>query len=393
MTLSHTIIKDLFTGPKPLSEIQELAKASLPTVRQAVKVLSDSHWVRVEGQAESNGGRPAMLFGIDDSRYMVLGLQLQLPGIRLIGVDLKGCLLKECDFFPGEIPAPNVAVRAIADAIDHFQRAFPERAILGLGIASPGFIDAETGDIIAIGRVPTWVNFPICKHLEDATGLSNQIANDVDCMAIAELSHQSEPTKKNLVYVGFCEGIKASLFFEGEMFTGSLGNVGLISPDLLNLPGISAQNGIRRLMTTMGFVKVFRERVAELSFADQDQFKTILDHADQNEQFRWVLERAVEEKTICAPLVRDLIKIVSVALGNIIHLFQPDEIILGGLLTAMPAPFFIELEASVRALIPPLVNNNMLFKQGVVLSENNAAFGAVAHFLNNNLEAILAAQT
>ncbi len=390
MALSHTIITHLLNGPLSLAEIQELTKASLPTVRRAVGALNEAHWTRVVGQAEANGGRPAMLFGVDESHYIVLGLQLQLPGIRLIAADLTGHVLKQADFFSGEVPAPNLAIRAIVNAVKDFQSAFPDREVLGLGIASPGFIDAETGDIIAIGRVPAWVNFPICRHITEATGLPLQIANDVDCMAIAEYSHKAEPSQKNLVYIGFCEGLKASLFLQGEMFTGSLGNVGLISSDLLNLPGKGQRSGIRRLMTTLGFIKVFRERVEGLDLQEQLNYSAILDLDDQDTQFNLILQKALTDNKICGPLVQDLIKIISVALANIIYLIQPDEITIGGLLTELPDFIFPELEASTRALIPPLMSHNLIFKRGKIISPNKAALGAIYHFLFTNLEMLLA---
>ena len=390
MSLSQTILLHLLNAPLSLATIQELSKSSLPTVRRAVSSLSESHWIRVVGQAEANGGRPAMLFGVDDSHFMIFGLQLQLPGLRLIAADLKGKVLKQRDLFPGEIPDPNLAIRSVVATIEAFQEAFPDREVLGLGIASPGFIDAETGDIVAIGRVPAWVNFPICRHLQEATGLPLQIANDVDCMAIAEFSHNKEPPQKNLVYIGFCEGLKASLFLQGDLFTGSLGNVGLISPDLLHLPGKDYQKDVRRLMTTIGFMRVFKERVAQLPYEDQSTYQEILDLEDQDQQFNRILQDALSDNVICGPLVGDLIKIVSVALANIIHLIQPDEIIIGGLLTELPDPIFPDLETSTRALIPPLMSHNLIFKRGKIISPNKAALGAIYNFLINNLEQLLA---
>jgi predicted NBD/HSP70 family sugar kinase len=390
MSLSQTIIMRMLNAPMSLAEIQELTKASLPTVRRSVGALKESHWIDVVGQAEANGGRPAMLFGVDESHFMVFGLQLQLPGIRLIATDLCGNVLKQSDFFTGEIPAPSQAIRTIVDAIDALQAEFPEREALGLGIASPGFIDAETGDIIAIGRVPAWVNFPICRHLREATGLPLQIANDVDCMAIAEFSRDSKPQQKNLVYIGFCEGIKASLFLQGEMFTGSLGNVGLISSDLLFLPGESQHSDLRRLMTTLGFMKVFQQRVEKLNFEDQEDYQAIFDLEDQDAQFHLILQKSLSDKKICGPLVQDLVKIISVALANIIHLIQPDEIVVGGLLTELPPQVFLELEALTRRLIPPLISHQLIFKQGHFISSNKAALGAIHHFLFNSLEQLIA---
>ncbi len=62
-----------------------------------------------------------------------------------------------------------------------------------------------------------------------------QIANDIDCMAFAEIQHTGKSLVDNLVYVGFDEGVKASMFLNGELYKGSLGNAGLIVNRLLNV--------------------------------------------------------------------------------------------------------------------------------------------------------------
>lgn len=389
MSLQNIIFTQLLNKPMSLAELQDVTKASLPTVRRAVQTLSEGHWIHIVGQAGANGGRPANLFGIDDSHYMVFGLQLQLPGIRLITSDLTGKVLMKRDFFPGEVPEPNAAIRIIVDAIDEFKTSLPNRQALGLGIAAPGFVDSNTGDIIAIGRVPSWVNFPIFKHLSEATGLSLHIANDVDCMASAEFAHNNDPSGKNLVYIGFCEGIKASLFLQGELYTGSLGNVGLISPDLLNIPKAEDQAEIKRLITTLGFIEVFEERVKKLERPLQSFYDPILHLNDPNKKFRLIIERALSDKKICYPIVKDLICVVSVAFAILIQIIQPDEIVVGGLLSGLPDELFLDLKVSVREIIPPLMSNNLIIKRGSMESESKAAIGASYNFLLNNLSELL----
>ncbi|MEZ4555504.1 MAG: hypothetical protein R2854_03470 [Caldilineaceae bacterium] len=63
-----------------LADLQQATQVSLPTLRRAVQDLTDARWIRVVGQAEANGGRPAMLFGADTTRFLLVGVHLQLPG-------------------------------------------------------------------------------------------------------------------------------------------------------------------------------------------------------------------------------------------------------------------------------------------------------------------------
>ncbi|MFN2303126.1 MAG: ROK family protein, partial [Anaerolineales bacterium] len=366
-----------------------ITQASLPTVRRAIQTLSDLNWIHVVGQAEANGGRPAMLFGIDNRHYLVIGLHLQLPGIRLIAANLSGDVLETKDAFIEMVPEHSAIIQKVSDFIAVIRSKFPERVILGIGIASPGFVDLKTGDIIAIGRVPSWVNFPICRHLSAMTGLPIQIANDVDCMAIAELYQDQRLMQKNLVYIGFCEGVKASLFLGGQLYKGTIGNVGLISADLLHLCNRDSSEELKNLITLPGFIIEFGKRVRKLPVEKQKYFDMIMEAEDQHEQFITILETALSDKVVCYPLVHDLIKAVSIAIASVIFVIQPDVLVLGGLLSSMPKNLFIELENSIRGYIPTLISNNLIIIQGVMDALNIAAIGAVHHFLQTSVSDIL----
>ena len=392
MYLRQAILKQLLKTPMSLSDIQKVTKASMPTVRRAVQTLTDSKWIGVSGHAEANGGRPAMLFDIDNSYYMVFGLHLQLPGLSLIATDLSGNILKRIGLSRGLIPDPNQVIRDVAESISEIKKMFPNRQALGLGIAAPGFIDLTSGDIIAIGRAPNWENFPICKHLSEATGLPVDIANDVDCMAIVEFADEEEPIEKNLSYVAFCEGIKASLMLKGELYKGTLGNVGLISPNLLNICNPYNQEEMERIVTSLGFSEVFRERVQRLTPDDQKLYESITHLENHKEQFSLIAEQALDDKNLCFSMITELFRFLSVATANLILIIQPDEIVFGGLLSSMPNELFLDLEKAVRKNIPSLINNNLIIKKGVAGSRDVAAIGATHHFLRENLLAILKEQ-
>jgi glucokinase len=330
-----------------------------------------------------------MLYGIDDSYYMVLGIQLNLPGIQLIATDLNGKLIYKTNYFSKVIPEPSLAVRTISDAIIGLISQYHNYHILGLGIASPGFIDQTTGDIISIGRVPNWKNFPICRHLTEATDLPVQIANDVDCMAIAEFRDEKQLLRKNLIYVGFCEGLKVSLFLDGKLYKGSIGNVGLISADLLNL-GINDNTvADKQLFTANGFILAFDQRISELPPSEQGSYQNIVNLSKEREKFSAILSRALEKEAVCFPLIQNLINLLSVAIANIIYLIQPDEIVIGGMLSALPKQLFSGLERSIRKNIPSLISNNLIIKKGMIEPTNNAALGAILHFLHSKLNNIL----
>jgi len=385
MVLHRTIIRHLLKAPMSLADLQLATQVSLPTLNKAVRALSDAQWIRVVGQAEANGGRPAMLYGVDDRTYLIVGLHLQLPGMRLITSDLAGQVLDETDLFHGVVPTTSECVGAVSDYVTKLRTTFPSRTILGIGIAAPGFIDLSSGDIILIGRVPGWENFPICSRLQAATGVPVLVANDVDCMAFAEFQYSSESLEKNLAYIGFDEGVKASLFLKGDLYKGSLGNVGLIAGHLLHVDDLPDFQEARSLLTIKGVNQVFEKWVGDLPLADQEAYAPLIIASNHRERFNLILKNATDEMLICQEIVRNLTKVLSVAIANMIHIVQPDVVVIGGLLSSMPKELYEDLEVAIRGYLPALISNKSILRQGRLASQNSAAIGAIQHFLQDYL--------
>ncbi|MBI1299086.1 ROK family protein [bacterium] len=381
MSLQRSILRTVLNTPMSLADLQQATQVSLPTLRRAVQDLSDAQWIRVVGQAEANGGRPAMLFGADSRRFVIVGVHLQLPGMRLITADLTGDVLDEEKRFDRVTPTPEESILAVVDYVERMRLSFPERVVLGIGIASPGFTERVSGDIISIGRVPTWENFAICRRLQAILNLPVQIANDVDCMAFAEFQHTSEPLEKNLAYVGYDEGVKVSLFLRGDLYKGSLGNAGLIGSHLIHADDRLNADDMHHLLTVAGVNQRFEERVNALDEAGRAHYEPILSTSNPRERFRLILHSADDNNPLCLSIVQDLIVALSAAVANVVLIVQPEVIVIGGFLSALTTPRFAELERAIRGQLPRLISNNALIRQSRFTSQNAAALGASHHFL------------
>lgn len=386
MSLQFSIVRRLLTGtPMSLADLQLATQVSLPTLRRAVQELTEARWVRVVGQAEANGGRPAMLFGADDSYYAVIGVHLQLPGVRLLLADLTGQVLDEVALFENVVPAPDEVIQAVATYTAHVSTGFPARQLLGVGIAAPGFIDLNNGDILSIGRVPAWGSFPICRRLQATLALPVHIANDVDCMAFAELHDTHAPRGANLVYVGFDEGVKFSLFVKGELYKGALGNAGLIAGQLLHVPGLTHLEDAARLLTIYGANQMLTEQLATLDAAAQVQYAG-MPTASPRERVQWMLAHA--DMPLCQPLVHDQRAALAATIANMILLMQPEIVVIGGLLSTLSDALMADLERAIRGHLPGLISHNLIMRQGKRSASSTGALGATHHFLHSYLAPI-----
>ncbi len=383
MSLFPLVIKSLQAAPLSLADLQSCTQVSLPTLRKAVQELTDQRWIRVVGQSEANGGRPAMLFGLDDSYYVVLGVHMQLPGIRMILSDLVGRVLDECEVFQGVQAGPDAAVKAITHYAVDVQARFSHRHILGVGIAAPGFTDPETGDIISIGRVPGWRDFPICQRIGTELEVPVEIANDVDCMAFAEFQHTGKSFENNLAYFGFDEGVKVSLFLNGKLYKGSFGNAGLIMSQYLHVPGDELPPEDQRQVLTISGINALLEReVVTLPDDEQQSYDAIM-AASYRKRFMMIFDE--DSPPVCRMLARSLYEVLSSAVANTICVIQPDTVVIGGLLSGIPETAFTSLNSAIREKLPPLFANRVRIEQANLVSLNSAALGATYHFMERYL--------
>lgn len=382
MSIYTNILNNIIDVPLSLADLQSMTEVSLPTLRKAVQELSESQWIRVIGQSEPKGGRPAMLFGLDDGVYTTIGVHLQLPGMRLIASDLQGNIIDSEEAFTHNVPQPEQTLNQITAYCRAFQQDFPDRQILGVGIASPGFTDPQSGDILSIGRVAGWQNFPMCHALQTILDVPVHIANDIDCMAFAEFQHTGISLDKNLCYVGFDEGVKVSMFLDGQLYKGAFGNVGLISTRLLDRDTDAIAGDI---LTIHGLNKIFAEKVNNLESSAQTAYDPILSMHDPRQRMQQILEWGASGDGLCRSVTQLMIRYLVKSIVMTTYLIQPDILVLGGVLSTAPESLYKQIETAIYDALPSLFANHLVIRQGTVSSPNRAALGASYHFLKTYL--------
>lgn len=274
-----------------------------------------------------------MLFGLNGAAHLIIGAHLQLPGLRLLTVNLTGEVLDEAAIQSEAILSPESVIQEITQYTDRARQDFPDRRILGVGIASPGFTDAHTGEILSIGRVPGWQSFPMRSRIKAATGLTAMLVNDVDCMAYAEILRADNGAVDSQIYVGLDEGIKASIFLNGELYTGSFGNAGIIGRTRIGA-GDRGFKSLEHLVSIHAIVEGFRQKVSQAGRQTSAGYHQILQTGDARQQFQNILEAAQSEADgLCRSMVDDMLERLALAIANTIFVIQPELLIVGGALS------------------------------------------------------------
>jgi predicted NBD/HSP70 family sugar kinase len=262
-------------GPRSRADLAKHTGLTRATVSAVVRDLLGDGLVEELGLDPVGGvGKPATLVGIDADGRHVVCLDLSEPA-QVVGalVDLGGKVVVRRTYDRAAATGP-AAVALVSRICAELVEA-ADRRLLGIGIASPGVIDAD-GVVVTAAHLG-WRDLPLRSRLATEFGLPVAIVNDANAAALAELTF-GEGTATNLIYVRVDEGVGAGLVLDGRLFTGSSAAAGEIGHVVVDPGGATCACGKRGCLETEVSDPLLNRRLA----ANADDGPAILDRAGEH---------------------------------------------------------------------------------------------------------------
>jgi predicted NBD/HSP70 family sugar kinase len=375
-------------------ELGEIVDASEPTARRALRKLLDRGLVAIVGSRESTGGRPANVYGLVADAGALVGVHLELPGLHMVVTNLAGEVLHQEHISHDYNIDANEAVQETIRFTQEAMARFGREQVLGVGVAAPGYRDSS-GTILAIGRDPAWQNVPLAARLQRETNLPVLVENDVDCMALAELEFDDSMTLDDFLYLGFTEGVKASLVLNGQVYSGPFGNAGSIGHTTVVPDGPLCSCGNRGCLEAVASVRALHSAFEQRRATEVDTNDSLLAIEaidDRMERFHSILNAAAEGEPLCQDLVHQVLSYLAIAIANLVNIFQVKLVIVGGELSPLSSGLQTYLGQSVREKLAPILSNNLTIRYVQDTRDYKAALGAAQKFLSEYLPTLIASE-
>ncbi len=283
--------------------------------------------------------------------HFVIAIDLGGTNIRAALCDEKGHIHKRFkQLTHPELGAPAVIAR-IADAARAVWPA--DGKVAGVGVASPGPIDPFSGNVLYASNL-FWHNVPLRDALQEALKTRVTVGNDANLAALGEQKYGAGKGVRDLVYITLSTGIGCGVILNDQLVLGHRGlatEVGHMVMDYNAPPGDSGVPGCFELYAAgPGIARLAQTKARAHSDTKMIALAGGIDHITAKE----VGEAAQAGDALALEVVREVGRIIGLGFVNVLHLFDPALIIVGGSVSLMGDVLFDPARATIEQhAMPP----------------------------------------
>jgi glucokinase len=219
--------------------------------------------------------------------------------------------------------------------------------VTGIGICSPGPLDPETGVVLNPPNLPCWRNFPLAAETERAFGVATRVDNDGNAAGLAEAIWGAGAGYRNVFYATLGTGIGAGIVFDRKIYHGRTGGAAEGGHVTIDYRGPRCACGKRGCIEALAAGPQIARRAREKLAAGAES--RILAHAGSLEEVRTehVGEAFREGDAVAREVLGETAFLLTVWLGNIVDLLEPDVIVVGGGVAELMSSFFAGMSADL----------------------------------------------
>lgn len=203
--------------------------------------------------------------------------------------------------------------------------AHPE--VSGIAISAPGYVNPKTGVISMGGAIRDFDEFNMLEWSEKNLKLPTAIENDANCALLAEKWLGKAKPLENFLCLTIGTGIGGGIYVNDKLVRGNRYRAGEFGYMFTETPG-TALPGTQTLNDT---TTIYRMRM---------QYAAYTERALEDITGEEIFARYDAGDVVCTRLVSSFYNGICTGLYNLIYLFDPSHIFIGGGITSRPT--FIE---------------------------------------------------
>lgn len=279
-------------------------------------------------------GRPRTSICLEPNARFVIGIHIGVGTFRVAFTNLRADIIhSKMHSFDVNSPTTEVLnqiVTAIKSALP--ESGLDHQKILGVGVGASGLVDFTTGVNLLAPNL-SWHDVPLREYLQDKLPLPVIVDNNVRTMAIGETYFGAGHGVDSVAFVYGRTGVGAGLTFKGQVFRGSSKGAGEIGHSAMLLQGGEpCRCGNSGCLETLVSESAILRQAENIAMLNPDGIlATLFSENPDNSPIESVFEAARQGDTQVRKMIEERGCYLGVALANLINLFNPELILLGGI--------------------------------------------------------------
>ncbi|WP_031515645.1 ROK family transcriptional regulator [Streptomyces sp. NRRL F-5123] len=338
-----------FEGPLSRQELGRDTGLSAGSISNVVGELIADGMVEEAGAVESDGGRPRMLLQVAPGYGYVVGVDVGETRVRVELFDLAlteraAADLPLSDSGHDVDHVVSLALQGIAGVVR--EAGIDDSEVLGVGVGVPGIVahnaapDAPPGDgagIVVHGQTIGWDAVPLGRLLRAGTTLPLFIDNGAKTLGQAEMWFGAGRGSDNVVIALIGSGVGACVVTDGKPYHGASSSAGEWGHTTLRVGGRTCRCGSRGCLEAYVGAEALLGRwpAAPKGVSEETALAALLAAADTDPEAEALLAEAAEY--------------LGAGIADLINLFNPQRIVLGGWAGLMLGPRILPTVREVAA--------------------------------------------
>jgi predicted NBD/HSP70 family sugar kinase len=365
-----------FDQPCSRQDLSEATGLSSASVSNVIRELIGEGIVTEAGSVDSDGGRPRILLRMNPGYGYVVGIDVGETRIRVEMFDLTMAIRARAEYAldPREHGVEVIVERILGCLAAVLAEAEAAPAdVLGAGVGVPGVVE-QGAEVLVHGQTYGWDAIPLERLLRAGTGVPLHIDNGARTMGQAELWFGAGRGTRHSIVCLVGSGVGASVITAGPVeATSSPAEWGHTT---IAMGGRACRCGSRGCLEAYVGAEAILDRCGQQPpGGDEESALAALIHAAETSQQ-------------AAAVLHDTAGYLGVGIANLINLYRPERVILGGWAGLMLGERMLpEIRAAARenSLRHPFANATIALG---ALGPDAVALGAatlpVERFLNGS---------
>lgn len=260
---------------------------------------------------------------------LVIAADLGGTNLRVATIDRQGRIHERTKQQTPKAEKASEIVRAIVVAARECERRSLERGaqIRALSVVVPGTVQVENGVVTKAPNVPSIDGFRLGAALQSELQWPAVLENDANAATVGEMWKGAGQGRASIICMTLGTGVGGGIILDGKLWRGVDGSAGE-----LGHVGVEPFGGVACTCGSRGCLEVFASATAivRMTREARPRYPNSPLHTSEELTAKSVYERGLEGDELALEVFRRMGIYLGVGLANLINIFNPEMIVLGG---------------------------------------------------------------